>query len=243
MRPILFHWHGLTVWSYPAFLYIGLVLGVLAGNVASHAAGIDARAVFETTFLLLLPGLVGARLLFVATHWSDFRGDLRRIFVRSEGGAAQYGALLVIVPLSVPVTWLMGVPLGEFWDAATFTILVGAVFTRIGCLLNGCCAGRPVRVWGLLLRNRAGVWARRVPTQPLESLLAAGLLVGATFAWRSRPFAGAVFLATMAAYGAGRLGLESLRERPARSPGWTIHHLLSFMLIVTCGAILARRWR
>src|SRR5215813_13700023 len=118
MRPILFRWRGLTVWSYPAMLYVGLVLGVLAGNVAAHAAGVDARAVFETTFLLLVPALVGARLLFVATHWSDFRGNPRRIFARSEGGAAQYGALALILPLSVPLTSLMGLALGEFWDAA-----------------------------------------------------------------------------------------------------------------------------
>src|SRR5215467_4969827 len=140
MRPILFRWGGLTVWSYPALLYVGLVLGVVAGNVAAHAEGIDARAVFVATFLLLVPALLGARLLFVATHWSTYRDDPRRIFARSEGGAAQYGALAMILPLSLPVTSLLGVPVGGFWDAATFTILVGAIFTRVGCLLNGCCA-------------------------------------------------------------------------------------------------------
>ncbi len=102
MRPILFQWRGLTLWSYPALLYVGVVLGVVAGNVAAHAAGIDALGVFEATFLLLLPALVGARLLFVATHWREFRGDGRRIFARSDGGAAQYGALAMILPLSSP---------------------------------------------------------------------------------------------------------------------------------------------
>ena len=242
MRPILFRLRGLRVRSYPALLYIGLVLGVLAGNAAAHAAGIDAFAVFAATFLLLVPALVGARLLFVATHWSDFRGDTRRTFARSEGGAAQYGALAMILPLSVPVTSLIGVPLGEFWDAATFTILVGAVFTRVGCLLNGCCAGRPMRRWGLRLPNHAGVWERRAPTQLLEALLAAALLAGATLAWRHRPFSGAVFLGAAGAYAVGRLGLESLRERLAGSSGLTIHHALSLVLIVTCGAVLAHRW-
>lgn len=243
MRPILFQWRGLTVWSYPALLYVGLVLGVLAGNVAAHAAGVDPLGVFETTFLLLLPALVGARLLFVAMHWSDFRSDRRRIFARSDGGAAQYGALAMILPLSLPVTSLLGIPLGEFWDAATFTILVGAVFTRIGCFLNGCCAGLPVRRWGVRLPNRAGAWERRVPTQLLEALLAVLLFAGAVLAWRHRPFAGAVFLGAAGAYAVGRLGLESLRERPPESRRLTIHHVLSLVLIVTCGAVLAHRWR
>ena len=243
MRPILFRWRGLTVWSYPALLYVGLVLGVFAGNVAAHAAGIDARAVFMATFLLLLPALLGARLLFVATHWSAYRENPRRIFSRSDGGAAQYGALGVILPLSVPLTAVLGLSLGEFWDAATFTILVGAIFTRVGCLLNGCCAGRPSMRWGVRLPNRAGVWERRVPTQALEALLAAILLAGAVFAWPHRPFAGALFLGAAGAYAVGRLALESFRERPAGSRGLTIHHVISLVLIVTCGAALAHRWR
>ncbi len=51
MRPILFQWRGLTVWSYPAMLYIGLVAGVVAGNVAAHAAGIEkvSRAPLEVS--------------------------------------------------------------------------------------------------------------------------------------------------------------------------------------------------
>jgi prolipoprotein diacylglyceryltransferase len=243
MRPILFQWRGRTVWSYPALLYVGLVLGVFAGNVAAHAEGIDARAVFEATFLLLAPALVGARLLFVATHWSNYRDNPRRIFARSEGGAAQYGALAMILPLSVPVVAVLGVPLGDFWDTVTFTILVGAIFTRIGCLLNGCCAGRPAPRWGVHLPNRAGVWERRVPTQVLEALLAAVLLAGAVLAWPHRPFAGAVFLGAAGTYALGRLALESFREREAGSRVLTIHHVISLVLVVTCGAALAHRWR
>jgi phosphatidylglycerol:prolipoprotein diacylglycerol transferase len=242
MRPILFHWRGLRVWSYPAFLYIGLVLGVFAGDAAARAEGTDARGVFEATFLLLVPALLGARLLFVATHWGEYRRNLRRVFARSEGGAAQYGALVIILPLSVPVTSLLGVALGEFWDAATFTILVGMFFTRIGCLLNGCCSGRSVRHWGVRLPNHAGVWDRRVPTQVLEALLSAVLLAGAVSVWPHRLFAGAVFLGAAASYALGRLGLETLRERPAASRRLTIHHVLSLVLIVTCGAVLAHRW-
>jgi len=243
MRPILFQWRGVTVWSYPALLYVGVVLGVVAGNVAAHAEGTDARAVFAATFLLLLPALLGARLLFVATHWREFRGTPRRIFARSEGGAALYGALAMILPLSVVVTALLDLPLGEFWDAATFTILVGAIFTRIGCLLNGCCAGRPVRRWGVRLPNHAGVWERRVPTQALEALLSASLLAGAVLALPHRPFAGAVFLAAAGAYAVGRLALESLREQPTGSRALTIHHVISLILVVTCGAALVHRWR
>jgi hypothetical protein len=146
MRPILFQWRGLTVWSYPALLYVGLVLGVLAGNVAAHAAGVDALGVFEATFLLLLPALVGARLLFVATHWSDFRSDGAASSRGRTAARRIYGALAMILPLSVPVT--------SFWASSgrrtrAFTILVGAVFTRSRLFPERLLRRKlPVRHWG-----------------------------------------------------------------------------------------------
>jgi phosphatidylglycerol:prolipoprotein diacylglycerol transferase len=242
MRPILFRWRGLRVWSYTAFLYIGLLFGVLAGNAAAHAEGTDARAVFEATFALLVPALVGARLLFVATHWSVYRRRPRRIFARSEGGAAQYGGLAIMLPLSVPVVALLGISLGEFLDAATFTILVGMMFTRVGCLLNGCCAGRAVRRWGFRLPNHAGVWERRAPTQILEASLGGALLVASTVGLQHRPFAGAVFLAAAGGYAIGRLALESLREYAPQSRRFTIHHAISLVLVATCGVVLVYQW-
>ncbi len=76
-------------------LYVGCVFGIVGGNAAAHASGLDAFRVWVATFVLLSVALVGARLLFVVTHWSFFRNDLRRIWDRTEGGAAQYGGLLL----------------------------------------------------------------------------------------------------------------------------------------------------
>jgi len=222
-------------------LYVGLLVGVIAGNAAAHAEGANAFAVFVATFALLVPALFGARLLFVSTHWSLFRRDLRRIFRRDDGGAAQYGALFIMIPLSVPVLRFLGVGIGMFWDAAAFTILVGMTFTRVGCFLNGCCAGRPAR-WGMRLPNRAGTWERRVPSQLLEGGLAVLLIALAIAAWPTRPFPGALFLLVAGGYGAGRLGLETLRERPPGRGLFTIHHAISLVMVIAALAALGRHW-
>lgn len=213
MRPVLFRWHGLRVHSYPAMLYVGLVLGVVAGG---HAAGLEGlaqgRAVVALA-LLTIPALVGARLLFVAIHWRVYRREPRRIWRRSEGGAAMLGGLPLAVLASVPLLTTMHVPFAAFWDAATFTIVIGMVLARAGCLLNGCCGGRPTTGWlGLLLPDHHGVWRRRIPTQVLEAAWALLLLGGGVALWDHRPFPGAVFLTTVAAYALGRIVLEPTRE-------------------------------
>ena len=76
MRPVLITRGSLRVWSYPALLYTGLVAGIVAQNYAAHAGGMDAAGVWVATLLLLPCALVGARGLYVVTHWRSYRSDL-----------------------------------------------------------------------------------------------------------------------------------------------------------------------
>ncbi len=213
MRRILFEWHGIRIYSYPAFLYLGLVLGIAAENQAAHVAGLDSARVFLATLVLIIPALVGARLLHVAAHWQDYRREPRRIWRRSEGGAALFGAVPVMVLASMPVLAAFELPFGAFWDVATFCILVGMVLTRIGCLLNGCCGGMPSQgFWAICLPDHRGIWQRRIPSQLLEAGWAILLLVGAVIVWPALPFPGALFLSALAGYAAGRVLLEPTRQ-------------------------------
>jgi phosphatidylglycerol:prolipoprotein diacylglycerol transferase len=165
MRRVLFRWRSLTVWSYPAMLYLGLVFGVVAGNVAAHVADINAFRTYIATLLLIVPALLGARLLYVAANWHAYRTDLGRIWDTSQGGYIVYGGLPAVLLTSVPLLAALRLNFGAFWDVAAFTILTGMMFTRIGCLMNGCCAGRPSRTrLGVYLPNSRGIWERRIPT-------------------------------------------------------------------------------
>ena len=239
MRPVLVRWRGLTIHSYPAFLYLGLVLGVAAGNYAAHHAGVEPRDVFVATLVLLVPALAGARLLHVLCHWRVYRAAPRRIWSRAEGGAAMYGGLLLAVPLSVPLLAAVGPSFGAFWDAATFTLLVGTAFARVGCLLNGCCSGRPSSGrLALHLPNRAGVWERRLPTQLLELAWTLLVLAGAVLLSRTAPFDGSIFLYALGGYGLGRLLLESTRDTRDRVAGLSLHHAISLLLV----AVAATGW-
>ncbi len=213
MRPVLFAWHGFRIHSYPAMLYLGIVLGIAAGNLAANAAGLPSLRVYLAMLLLTIPGLVGARLLFVATEWRVYRREPGRIWRRSEGGASMLGGLPLMLAVSVPLLRVLGVPFAAFWDVAMFTLLIGMMFARVGCLLNGCCAGRPSESWlALRLPDHRGVWRRRVPTQLLEAGLTVVLLIGAIALWSRSPFPGAVLLATVACYSFGRVLLEPLRD-------------------------------
>jgi phosphatidylglycerol:prolipoprotein diacylglycerol transferase len=243
MRPILFYWRGIPIHSYPAMLYVGLVAAVVAGNLAAHATGLNAFRVYVAMILLTPLALAGARLLHVAADWKSYRRDLQRIWDRNEGGYGMYGGLPLALLASMPLLYLLHLPLGAFWDIGIISILTGMIFARVGCLLNGCCSGRASNVWfSLNLPNHLGVWERRIPSQCLESAWAIALLVSAIALRQRMPFPGALFLAVCCAYAAGRLVLETYREPELGASRFTMYHAISVLIIVLSLVTLSANW-
>jgi phosphatidylglycerol:prolipoprotein diacylglycerol transferase len=205
--------------AYKVMLYVGCVLGVYAGAAVAAERGLDASRFSLVTIALLIPAMAGARAWFVVRHLDTYRPDPRRVTARAEGGAGLFGGLVVGIVVSVPVLHLAALPFWTFWDAAGVTMLVGVFFTRFGCLMNGCCAGRSTDSrLGLFLPNVTGERVRRYPTQLLEAGLAAALLLSA-LAVRNAVSDGVLFIAIVGSYSAGRFVLEGLREDSHSSRG------------------------
>ncbi|MDX6449414.1 MAG: phosphatidylglycerol---prolipoprotein diacylglyceryl transferase [Gaiellaceae bacterium] len=199
LRPVLLTVRGRELHSYPCLLYLGSVAGTLAAAAAAPD-DLAARVAFATT-VLIVPALVGSRLMYVLTHRGAYRGRWRLAARRDAGGGAMYGGLILALPLSVPLLRVLDIPLRTYWDAAVFALLVGMIFTRAGCLLHGCCRG-----------------TRRIPTSVLEAALACVLLAGAVALHSRVPFDGALFLGALAAYATGRFALDFTRVEPRRRP-------------------------
>ena len=241
MRRILFHWFGKPIYSYPAMLYIGLVFGVAAGNIAAHVAQVDAFKVYIAQLILIPISIAGSRVLYVAVHWDRYGKNRQQIWDLTEGGMAQYGGL-INVPLSIPLLAILDLPFGTFWDIGSITMMVGMIFTRFGCLLNGCCSGRPSNSWiSLNLPNHMGIWERRIPTQLLEAGWATIILVVGLQIWHMLPFDGALFLFTASGYAAGRLIMESTRDLRRVGRKFTVHHAISLLIIALSVAAITSR--
>jgi prolipoprotein diacylglyceryltransferase len=238
MRPVLFRFRGIEIRSYPFFLFLGLTFGIIAGTQAGIRAGLDPTRLYIALVLLTIPALIGSRLMYVVAHIDFYRRNPSEIWATRSGGAALYGGLLLALILSWPVLRFIGLSLGGFWDAAMITLLVGMIFTRVGCLLNGCCAGRATSSWlGFNLPDEKGIYRRRFPTQMLELLLAALLLLAAAMLWTRRPFDGVIFLGAVAIYSAARLALGTMRENLGTAASISLYNAASIFLMV--GSITA----
>jgi phosphatidylglycerol:prolipoprotein diacylglycerol transferase len=218
--------------SYVSMLYIGAITGIFAGTHWAELHGLSASKVFLTMLLIFPAALVGARLLFVALHWRVFARDRKRIWSTSEGGAALYGGLVLSFLLSLALNWMTRLPLGRFWDAVAIAMLVGMIFTRTGCALQGCCAGRPSQSWiAFPMPDVHAVWRRRLPFPLFEVGVAALTLAVCTKLFGESP-GGCLFLGALAMYAGGRWLFEPTREKVDRFRGWSVHRMISVVLIL-----------
>jgi prolipoprotein diacylglyceryltransferase len=239
-HPFRFEVRGRRFSSYTVMLYVGLVVALVVADAAARRAGLDARRVVLATVLLIPVCLAGARALAVLVEWRHFRARPRELAWMDRGGAAMYGGLVPALLLSVPLLRWLAIPFGAYWDVAAVAILAGMIPTRLGCLTNGCCAGRRMRgPFGWRLLSARGTWERRFPSPLAEAALAGVLLWVERRLAGALPFQGAGLLLAVGGYAAGRFALDWLREQrgPVRA-GLGACQWISLGLLAASGVAL-----
>jgi prolipoprotein diacylglyceryltransferase len=180
---------------------------VLAATLTSH----------KGLTLYVLAGVITAVIAtFLALVMANkiLTGEERIIYYHHEIGVMLVSALLLRA---------LHQPLLPYLDITILGIGMFLVCGRIGCLLVGCCHGRPWR-WGVRYGQEhaaAGfpsylVGVRLFPVQAVESLWALFIVVtGTFFVWNGRPF-GTALGWYVVAYGFGRFFFEFARGDAAR---------------------------
>lgn len=217
-------------------LYFGLLAGIILGNLGAHYSGIDPFKAFLAQFALIPIGIIGARAMHAVSYWSVYSTAPRRLLHFHLGGGDQFGTYAFTIAGSVFVLKLMGIQFWTFWDVNIISLLTLMFVTRFGCLLNGCCSGRPtLSRWGIKLSNSKCVKCNRIPVQLLEAGWVAIVITFSLLIWPYVHFEGALFLVASAAYCVGRIFLDGFREDCLRWLGpITVHQGLYSTILVFC---------
>ncbi len=237
MHPILFHIGSYEVPSYGVALTIAFAVGIAIGRRRARARGIDEERVIDACLIALATSLIGARLLWVATHLDAFAGPgaswldaVNPFGSRRFGfsGLSMMGGVVLATLSGLGYLAWRGLPLLRTADALMPSVLLGEGITRIGCFLNGCCYGHPCEGW-LCLAFPPGSGAHAAfggvpvhPTQLYTSVLAVGGFFALSALWRARLADGVVFFAFLVWIGTQRLLMDLLRFH---DPGTIWAHL------------------
>ena len=134
----IFHLGPLPIRTFGLFVATGILLGVWILTRFARQRDMDPESLSSLAFWVVGLGIVGARLLFVVTHPSDYAENPLRAFALWEGGLQFSGSFLVAIVLIW--WWLRRHPEVNgraLMDGLVLALVPGLMVGRIGCVAVG----------------------------------------------------------------------------------------------------------
>jgi phosphatidylglycerol:prolipoprotein diacylglycerol transferase len=220
MHPVLFDFHGLTIYSYGVLLAASYLLGLQFALVRARRRGLDGQRVMDLGIWIIVSALVGAKLLLFIVDFKQFTSNPRDLLGLARSGGVFYGGLIAAVTVALIYLRRHRLPLWTTTDVFAPGIALGHVVGRMGCLLAGCCFGKPTDVpWAITFTDPAAAanvgTPLGVPLHPTQLYEAGAELLILVFllVWerRGHGFPGRTFWSYMLLYGVSRFVIEFYR--------------------------------
>ena len=216
MHPILFSIGPITLHTYGFFVALGLLVGISLGLREGRKVGYEPQALMDTIFYIVLAGIIGSRVFYVAQNFSAYRVHPLDIFKLWEGGLVFYGALLG----GLPVGWYFmkrhGYGFWPLFDAFAPSIAIGQAFGRVGCFFAGCCYGcRTDLPWAVTFTDPQCLAPQNIPLHPtqLYTAFALAVIFVILYSMRNRTrFTGQLACAYLILHSIVRFSMELLRN-------------------------------
>src|SRR6188768_319538 len=220
MHPVLFDFGGLTIYSYGVLLAAAYLLGLQFALIRARKRGLDGQRVMDLGIWIIVSALVGAKLLLLIVDFKQFTSSPRELLGLARSGGVFYGGLIAAVTVALIYLRRHKLPLWTTTDVFAPGIALGHIVGRMGCLLAGCCYGRPTSVpWAITFTSpeaAANVGTPLgIPLHPTQLYDAGAELVILVLLLvterRGRPFAGRTFWLYMLLYAISRFVIEFYR--------------------------------
>lgn len=150
MHPTIVQFGSFAIHSYGLLLAVAFLAAIQLFLIRGRARGLSEDRLSTLSLWLLVLAIVGGRLLFVATHWDDYKGDPLGVFRLWEGGLILYGGYALAIAGGILYVRRAGLSVWRVGDAAAPSMALGIGIGRLGCFFNGCCYGLPTTLpWGI----------------------------------------------------------------------------------------------
>lgn len=221
MYPIAVHLGPLTIHSYGIMIAIAFLAGLWTATLRARREKISAEFIMDVVVALMIGSIIGARTVYVTTYWhEEFAGQpFTEIFAVWHGGLVYYGGLIGGIIAGAAYIWWKKMPLWKTADVLAPSIALGSFFGRAGCLLNGCCYGRPTDLpWAITFTNPLAHEFSNTPlnvplhpTQIYDGLLNLALYAFLAWLFRHKKFDGEIIATYLICYAITRSIVEHFR--------------------------------
>jgi phosphatidylglycerol:prolipoprotein diacylglycerol transferase len=209
MMPELVKIGAVTLYTYGFMWVVGIWLAVWWGLRRAPRYGVSPDNALDIAFWSVIVGIVGGRMAFVLTNWSQYAPDLLSIFRVWEGGMSYFGGFGLAIATAIYIIRARRIPVWQLGDLAAPSLALGYGIARIGCFAAGCCYGAPTDLpWGVLFPGHTHAVH---PTQLYATAM--NLLIFAGLSWWEprRRFQGQLFALFLILHGLYRFVNEFFR--------------------------------
>lgn len=229
--PIIFELGPFAIRWYGLLMATAVGLGFYYIRRDGVKLGFDEDTLYNTVFLMVLGGVIGARTVYVLTNWAAYADrpiDMIRI---DQGGLSIHGAIIVGVVVAALYLRRKRYSAPVFLDLGVPGVAIGIFLVRIANLINGEVLGRV-----------NDIWFYRHPAQLIGSAIGLILLIIHNHLAKRRPPAGYLFWSFVLYYSLFR-GIieETVRDNPLYAWGYisdtwgigffTLTHLITPFLV------------
>jgi len=236
-------------YSLPTYGFLvasGVLIGLWISVRNSERRGIDGEKAWNLGILVVLCGIVGAKVLYIINDWSAYAAHPREIFsfnTLQAGGVFSGGLIAALVAAAWYIRKYHMPALGTC-DAFAPGLALGHAIGRVGCFAAGCCFGKETHhFWGVTftnpLANAISGTPLNIPLQPTQLFEAAVELANffiLMWLFKRKRFDGQVFATFLILYGIARYFLEFLRDDPGR--GEVLGGMMSGTQLIAIGMVI-----
>lgn len=210
MYPEIITIGPITVYSYGLLMAIAFFLGINLCVRTAAKKGISQQKMTDFCLLLLISGILGARLGYVFSNISFFIENPKEIIMLNHGGLFFFGGLLTALFCGILYLKIKKEKISVFADIVCSYMPMGQALGRIGCFLNGCCWGKTCNIQAFSVLSPDKTHPLH-PVQIYESILSIILLVILQLLYRKNLKSGLIALAYLCGYSFIRFCMEFFR--------------------------------
>jgi phosphatidylglycerol:prolipoprotein diacylglycerol transferase len=228
MHPLLFEVGRFPVYTYGVLLAAAYLTGLWLAVRRARARGLDGDRVMDLGIWIIASALIGAKLLLLVVDFQYYSQNPGELFGVFRSGGVFYGGLIAAVAVAFWYMRRSRLPLWPTTDAFAPGIALGHVVGRLGCVMAGCCYGRPTSApWGITFTSplaAANVGTPlNVPLHPTQLYEAGAELIILVLLLaterKGRAYPGRTFWLYMFLYAVTRFAIEFYRGDPRGTVG------------------------
>ena len=234
---------GFEIAYYGIAVVVGMMLGLFIMTREAKRLGEDDDKYWDMGIIMLIAGVVGARIFYVIFAWSHYKDNLLGIFNLRQGGLAIYGGILGAIVAVFIYDKIQKISFLRMLDCVVPGLLVGQIIGRWGNFFNREVFGGytnnifamqlPVsavreqseitsQMWDNLVNISGADFIQVHPTFLYEGLWNLGIFILLWLYRKRKRFDGEVFALYLMGYGLGRFWIEAVRTDQLLIPGTNI---------------------